>query len=134
MVPFGSHQVSEPYRASFVARVFAGRIEHWKHEATRSEREKQISPEPESEIVQGEPPNEQGDLTARRKALLADYKTALGNPSSYSIYMAGNSGINKPEFYAWVNGQLPESSKTTKKFEKFLLQRKRPISKKPSEL
>lgn len=66
----------------------------------------------------------------RREKLLNEYKTVAGNPSNRAIYIAKNSGINKPEFYAWLRGELPDSSLTTINFEKFLRSGKRPIPKK----
>jgi hypothetical protein len=70
----------------------------------------------------------------RRAALLAEYKKATGDPSSKRIYESQNAPINKPEFYPWLRGELPETSKTTIKFEKFLREKKRPIPKNPRTL
>lgn len=64
-----------------------------------------------------------------RVKLLSEYGAATGSPSNRKIYTARNSGINKPEFYAWLRGDLPEKSKTTIKFEKFLRAKKYPIPK-----
>lgn len=69
-------------------------------------------------------------LVIRRETLLADYKTRTGNPSSKRIYEARNSRINKPEFYSWLRGELPDSSATTKNFEKLLGSSNRLIPKK----
>jgi hypothetical protein len=69
-------------------------------------------------------------IVAYRGKLLEDYKSATGNPSSKKIYEAGNSGINKPEFYEWKNGQLPDRSRTTQQFEAFLKAKRRLIPKK----
>ncbi len=71
-------------------------------------------------------------MVERRAKLLADYKAATGNPSSKKIYEAENSGINKPEFYEWKNGRLPDRSRTTKQFEAFLTAKRRLIPKKPT--
>lgn len=65
----------------------------------------------------------------QRRELLSEYRKASGDPSHRKIYTARNSGINKPEFYAWIRGELPDTSKTTIKFEKFLRSKKRPIPK-----
>ena len=43
---------------------------------------------------------------ARRGQLLAEYKSAAGDPSNRRIYESRNSGIHKPEFYSWRNGEL----------------------------
>ncbi len=75
-------------------------------------------------------PRGKDDVAAKRGVLLAEYKRKT-SASNRSIYQARNSGINKPEFYAWLSGELPETSKTTIKFEKFLLSSKSPIPKKP---
>jgi hypothetical protein len=66
----------------------------------------------------------------RRAKLLTEYKAATGSPSDYRIYKAKNSGIHKPEFYKWRNGQLSRASETTKAFEKFLQEKKPPIPRK----
>jgi hypothetical protein len=63
----------------------------------------------------------------RRKRLLADYKAVTGNPSNIKIYSARNSGIHKPEFYSWVNGELSSKSATALNFERFLREKKAPI-------
>lgn len=67
----------------------------------------------------------------RRKALLAEYKAATGDPSDYQIFHAENAGLHKPEFYRWRNGTLPSHSKTATKFERFLRDKKPPIPRKP---
>jgi hypothetical protein len=66
---------------------------------------------------------------ARRKKQLEDYKTATGQPSNRSIYTAKNSGVHKPEFYAYLSGELPETSQMFKNFERFLRDKKKPIPK-----
>ena len=82
------------------------------------------------------PPNQPPPIpgtseTERRKALLAEYKAATGDPADYRIYNARNSGIHKPEFYQWKKGVLPKDSGTTKNFERFLREKKIPIPRKP---
>ena len=57
---------------------------------------------------------------AEREALLAEYKSATGQPSNRQIYTAKNSGIHKPEFYQWMKGSLPATSQTAINFERFL--------------
>jgi hypothetical protein len=69
-----------------------------------------------------------------RRTLLDEYKSAkgVGNPSNKRIYEARNSGIHKPQFYEWLNGQLSPDSTTTLNFERFLRDKKPPIPKKPA--
>jgi hypothetical protein len=67
----------------------------------------------------------------RRKALLAEYKAATGNPSDYRIFNAQDAGLYKPEFYRWLKGTLSAHSKTAKNFERFLREKKPPIPRKP---
>ena len=67
----------------------------------------------------------------RRAQLLAEYKSATGNPSNKRIYEANNGGIYKPEFYRWLAGKLPSDSATTIAFERFLKNKKPPIPRKP---
>jgi hypothetical protein len=67
----------------------------------------------------------------RRADLLAAYKQATDNPSNKKIYEARNSGIHKPQFYQWVTGELPAHSETTRNFERFLEEKKPPISRRP---
>jgi len=71
--------------------------------------------------------SEAGSLIERRKKFLDEYKAATGHPSSKQIYEASNSGIHKPEFYQWKNGNLPAESRVTKRFEVFLKAKKRPV-------
>jgi hypothetical protein len=65
-------------------------------------------------------------LVEQRKALLDAYKAKTG-ASNHKIYMGRNSGIHKPEFYAWVKGTLPNTSATAINFERFLRDQKPPI-------
>jgi len=62
-----------------------------------------------------------------RAALLSEYKKATGNPSNRRIYTAKNSGIHKPDFYAWLGGKLPTDSAMTINLESFLRLKKPPI-------
>jgi hypothetical protein len=71
------------------------------------------------------------DEKARRKALVAEYKSATGHPSNKKLYTARNSGIHKPEFYDWINGVLLQTSQTCINFERFLREKKPPIPRKP---
>lgn len=73
------------------------------------------------------------DLKSQRAALLAAYKKEAGNPSNRRIYTARNSGIHKPEFYAWIKGTLRPDSSTCQAFERFLREQKPPTPKKPSD-
>ena len=67
----------------------------------------------------------------RRARLLAEYKSATGNPSNKRIYEAKNSGIHKPDFYAWLKGDLSLESAMTINFERFLRLKKPPFPRKP---
>jgi len=80
--------------------------------------------------IAGESPELQKEI-ARRERLLTDYKAATG-AKNYHLYNAQNSGIHKPEFYQWVRGKLPAKSKTAKRFEAFLIAKKRPVRKNPA--
>lgn len=71
-------------------------------------------------------------LVEYRQKLLADYKAVTGDPSNMKLYQARNSGIHKPDFYAWIKGTLPERSKVTKSFEAFLMAKRPPIPRKPT--
>jgi hypothetical protein len=71
--------------------------------------------------------------TDRRSKLLAEYKAATCNPSNRQIYEARNSGIHKPQFYQWLKGKLPSDSATAMNFERFLREKKAPISRRPKE-
>lgn len=83
-----------------------------------------------------QPPAEYGaecDLDSegiRRRDLLAEYKSATGNPANKRIYEARNSGIHKPQFYQWRRGELPADSATSRNFERFLREKKPPIPRK----
>jgi hypothetical protein len=70
---------------------------------------------------------------SRRANLLAEYKAATGNPSHKRIYESNKAGIHKPQFYEWLNGTLPSDSQTTKNLERFLSDRKPPVSRKPKD-
>jgi hypothetical protein len=69
----------------------------------------------------------------RRLHLLKEYKSAVDYASNKSIYEARNSGISKPEFYKWRKGKLPEDSKTSVNFERFLREKKPPVPRKPRD-
>jgi hypothetical protein len=84
---------------------------------------------PESDVG----PEGKEKYNAKRFALLQSYRSRTQNPSHRQIYTARNSAINKPEFYEWLKGILPDTSKTTRKFENFLKQNKLPIPKKAKE-
>jgi len=73
------------------------------------------------------------DELLRRQNLLSRYKQATGNPSNNRIYKAKNSGIHKPEFYAWLSGDLPATSQTSINFERFLAEKKPPIPRNPTD-
>lgn len=84
-----------------------------------------------SVIPSEEDPNFRPQEIERRTRLLAEYKSATGNPSNRAIYTARNSGIHKPEFHRWLRGDLPASSQTLINFERFLRDKKHPIPRKP---
>jgi hypothetical protein len=67
----------------------------------------------------------------RRSRLLARYKAATGVKANRAIYTADGS-VHKPEFYDWRSGQLPATSKTTQKLERFLNSNKPPRSRNKS--
>ncbi len=73
------------------------------------------------------------ELIERRSKLLAEYKAATLNPSNKKIYEARRSGIHKPQFYQWLNGELAESSATTINFETFLREKRPPIPRRTEE-
>jgi hypothetical protein len=79
------------------------------------------------EPKQGMPANDSVEIERRRK-LLAEYKAATGDSPDYRIYNANNSGIHKPEFYKWKKGILSAQSTTAANFERFLREKKPPIS------
>jgi hypothetical protein len=105
--------------------------------AENSEEQVPLSPKPTLAISTEEthqtaaPPLTDTTEIQRRARLLADYKSAMGNPSDYRIYNARNSGIYKPQFYAWKKGTLSRKSQTARKFELFLQEKKSPIPRKP---
>jgi hypothetical protein len=67
----------------------------------------------------------------RRAKLLEEYKAATNNTSNKRIYEAKNSGVHKPEFYRWINGELPSGSSTAMNFERFLQAKRPPIPRRP---
>jgi hypothetical protein len=73
------------------------------------------------------------EIRAKRRSLLEEYKAATGNPSNKRIYEAKNSGIHKPDFYAWLNGDLSSESAMSINFERFLRLKKVPIPRKPKD-
>ena len=84
-----------------------------------------LKPKAPSTIAQTTQPQKPFDK--QREALLSDYKGATGSPSNRRIYKSENAPINKPEFYAWLHGDLAATSKTAIKFENFLRRKKPPI-------
>ena len=70
---------------------------------------------------------------ARREKLYAEYKAATGKPSNRSVYEAKNSGIHKPQFYAYLKGMLPLDSLTCVNFERFLREKKKPVPRRPRD-
>jgi hypothetical protein len=84
--------------------------------------------ETKTETIQSEGVDE---IRAKRRSLLAEYKAATKNPSNKQLYEARNSGIHKPDFYAWLNGKLPSESAMSINFERFLRLRKPPIPRRP---
>lgn len=109
------------------------RVRYWQRQGLRRLEELQaqvpstVSLENRAERP-SESPKEIEAVIERRKAMLSEYKAATGHPSSRRIYTAKNSGIHKPEFYDWVKGILPDDSSTCENFERFLKERKPPIS------
>jgi hypothetical protein len=111
------------------------RARHWKNEGYKrliasgaqpvaAAPSQQVGPPYGSCAIIDLPPST--DLLTRQK-MLNEYKSATGNPSNRQIYNARNSGIHKPEFYEWLNGNLPSISETTKNFERFLREKKAPV-------
>ena len=84
-----------------------------------------LKPKVPSTLAQTTQPQKPFDK--QREALLADYKGATGSPSNRRIYKSENAPINKPEFYAWLHGELAATSKTAIKFANFLRRKKPPI-------
>ncbi len=72
-------------------------------------------------------PSASGEVE-RRSRLLAEYKAATKVDSNRKIYSARNSGVHKPEFYKWLKGKLPADSSTSRNLERFLTDKKPPIS------
>jgi|SRR5579872_600724 len=88
----------------------------------------EIRPEPSSiEAKPTDGPLGKDSDVARRAKLLAEYKSATGDPSNRKIYTARNSGIHKPEFLRWQRGDLPSTSQTCVNFERFLREKKAPM-------
>jgi len=114
-----------------------GRFSHWKAEGLKRAREIESA----DSSVQDETPNPPikaakataSDERTRRGKLLDDYKAAAGNPSNKRIYEARNSGIHKPDFYAWLKGELPQESAMSINLERFLRLKQRPIPRQPKE-
>lgn len=73
------------------------------------------------------------EIKERRRSLLAEYKAATENPSNRRIYAASNSGIHKPDFYAWLKGELSPESAMSINFERFLRLKKPPVPRKPKD-
>jgi len=96
--------------------------------------EQSIQEEKENSILEpresAKPKTNEREIERRRK-LLEDYKSATKIFSNRKIYESQNAGIHKPEFYEWIRGTLPSHSKTTKKLERFLREKKQPIPRKP---
>jgi hypothetical protein len=56
-------------------------------------------------------------LSDRRRNLLSTYKTITGG-SAVAIYNHADVKVDKSDFYAWLRGELPDSSVMTQKIEK----------------
>jgi hypothetical protein len=69
------------------------------------------------------------EIKVQRRALLAEYKAATKSPSNKRIYEAKGS-IHKPDFYAWLNGDLSPDSAMSINLERFLRLKKPPIPRK----
>ena len=65
-------------------------------------------------------------LVFERKALLDEYRQVVRVPNK-KIYEARNSNIHKPQFYAWIRGELSAASQTSINFERFLREKKPPL-------
>ena len=64
----------------------------------------------------------------RRTGLLDEYRSAIKeNVSHKRLYESPSSGIYKAEFYRWLRGELPSSSRTSQNLEGFLRSKKPPI-------
>ncbi len=66
------------------------------------------------------------DLKTHRQTLLDEYKRVTGVMENKAIYESHRSGIHKPAFYQWLRGDLPATSQTTIKFERFLAEKRPP--------
>ena len=67
------------------------------------------------------------DLKAYRQTLLDEYKRVTGVMKNKPIYESRRSGIHKPAFYQWLRGELPATSQTAIKFERFLAEKRPPV-------
>jgi hypothetical protein len=105
--------------------IFAAEIAEWHGKLLEREAEHSTATKKSRQPV-GKPTDTEVE---RRAKLLADYKAATGNPSSKRIYEAENCPIHKPQFHRWLRAELPANSKTTKDFERFLREKRRPIPK-----
>lgn len=92
-------------------------------------RKQESSPPAVVSQLGAETPTGEESLVDRRAAMLAAYKANTG-ASNRKIYEASNSGIHKPEFSKWRRGLLPDSSATTRNFERFLREQRPPIPRK----
>jgi hypothetical protein len=105
------------------------RVEYWvRVYSARVARNKKRPVVPPEEAIT---PERSDNEVARRAKLLSEYKNSTGNPSNRRIYTAKTSGIHKPQFYSWLDGSLPVTSKTCVNFERFLRQKKPPIPRTP---
>lgn len=131
---------TEKFRRTLRAHLI-GRKHHWKSEAMKRARNfetgesAEVPPEP---VLVDTPPEEavadSGDRERERRAeLLRQYKAATGDPSNKRIYEAKNSGIYKPDFYAWLKADLSSESAMSINFERFLRLKKPPIPRKPRD-
>jgi hypothetical protein len=123
-------------RLSAVTDALAARAQWWLQAKQRIDPPKpavKVAPPQQAGAVQQMAKALDTDEVSRRKALLADYKTAAGNPSNRKIYTARNSNIHKPQFHEWLTGSLPQTSQTCVNFERFLRDKKLPIPRKPKE-
>jgi hypothetical protein len=69
-------------------------------------------------------------IVENRRKLLEDYKAATGVRADQRLYTAENAGIHKPQFYEWRDGRLPDKSKITRRFERFLKAKRLPVRRK----
>ncbi|HEY2473037.1 MAG TPA: hypothetical protein VGI45_34970 [Terracidiphilus sp.] len=89
-----------------------------------------LTPNPQPEAAAAPVPDD-GTVIGRRAALLDEYQRTT-RVNDYQIYNALKPPIHKSEFYDWKKGKLPDTSKTTKRFEAFLKAKKKPIRKTPT--